>query len=197
MLNSQYRPLIILLLMVMLFIIPVWMAHWLYYEGNHFVKHYSNHGTLIKPSLDLRHFPLKNLQGTLIKNTPFAGEWTLLSLSPTYNATSLKNLYTLRQIRLMLGKNRDKIQRVLLFYDAKKPVQIPSTALIPYAGSQLFLTDRKNWLALFATRPLYKKSAALDGVFIVDPQGQLIMGYESPINPKHIMQDLHRLIGPV
>ena len=192
---SQRKTTITVIFLLLIFVLPILGAHWLYYKGNQFIGHYSNHGKLLNPYVDLTQLPLNNLQNLPIQEKPFAHHWTLLSLA-NEDSDSLNKLYTLRQIRLMLGKNQDKIQRVLLIYGSSIPnkqnlsidsifrvTKDTSIAIGPYTGTRLFFIHQKDW------------PNQLNGYFIVDPRGQLIMVYTPPINPKHIMQDLQKLIA--
>jgi len=191
---KNYKNILILFLIVFLFLSPFWVADWLYYQEKHLITHTTNHGTLIIPPIDLSHLLLKDLHGATLHSDPFKGQWTLLAIAPTANPDSFRKLYEMRQIRLMLGKNRNKLQRMLLFYRAKMPVILSSQLTALYTGSSFTVIDEKKWLALFTSSQLKQNFLILDGFFIIDPQGRLMMSYQPDANPKNIMQDLRRLI---
>ena len=191
----RYKGLGTFLLILLLFLIPMWGAHWLYYKGSYLIKETSNHGTLVKPAPNLIQLPLQDLQGHVLHEHPFNKQWTLLSISNAKNADYLKKLYTLRQIRLMLGKDRLQVQRMLLFYDVPVPLLLSQSSLDPYSGTLIYMVHKKDWRNLFVKTGLSQNAVMLDGFFIVDSEGRLIMNYNLSIKPKEIMQDLHRLIS--
>lgn len=187
--TKKYKNILTLSLIALLFFSPFWIAHWLFYN-KHAFTHTTNHGQLITPPIDVSHMPFKNLQGTALHANLFKGQWTLLVIAPSANANSFKKLYAIRQIRLMLGKNMHKVQRMLLFYRTKTPIILSSQLTAPYTGSLFVVIDEKKWGALFES----KNSLVFDEFFIVDPNGRLMMSYLPDTNPKNIMQDLRRLI---
>jgi hypothetical protein len=190
----RYKGLSIFALILLMFLIPIWGAHWLYYKGSYLIKQTSNHGILVTPPLNLINLPLQNLQGQALDERPFKQQWTLLSVSTASN-DYFKKLYTMRQIRLMLGKDMPKAQRVLLFYDTQTPLRLSQSSLAPYTGTLLYVVPKKDWQQKFTSTALSQNTLIFDGFFIIDPEGRLMMGYRSSTNPKYIMQDLHRLIS--
>jgi hypothetical protein len=137
--QNRYKNLWILGFILLIFFIPLWTAQWLYYKGSHLIQRTCAHGTLLKPSINLNNLPLKDLQGKSLAQSPFEKHWTLLSVSldKTPKPITLKKLYTLRQIRLMLGKNSDKLQRVLILYPATSHNEITTASMQPYTGTLL------------------------------------------------------------
>lgn len=196
----RYRNIIIVCLITLSFISPLWLANLVYYKGNRLITHTTNHGILLNPSIDMRQTTLKNLNGKPFDINKLKGQWTLLALTASPNLNGFKKLYEIRQIRLMLGKNMNNVQRMLLFYRAKPPIILPPQST-NYAGTWFAVVDEKKWLQLFASLSLVDYGANVpnppyvSGFFIVDPRGQLIMMYPPDANPKDIMQDLRRLIG--
>lgn len=185
----RYRNIIIVCLITFSFLSPLWLANLLYYKGNHLITHTTNHGTLLNPSIDIKQVALKNLQGTPFDMNQFKGRWILLVLTASPDFNGFKKLYEIRQIRLMLGKNMNKVQRMLLFYRVETPVVLSPQFTKPYAGTWFAVVDEKKWL--------HQDGKFLNGFFIVDPRGQLIMMYPSDASPKDMMQDLRRLVSGV
>jgi cytochrome oxidase Cu insertion factor (SCO1/SenC/PrrC family) len=190
----MYKKFTALLLILLIFLIPMWSAYWLYYHGHYLIKHTLNHGVLLNPAPRIARLPLRDLQGHVLIQKPFTQQWTLLSITSDPISDTFKKLYTLRQIRLMLGKDMSKVQRVLLFYDVKTPLLFTDSALQPYAGSLLYVVNKKDWELLFANTTLAHNSLIFNGFFIVDPRGNLILSYNPSANPKDMMKDLHRLL---
>lgn len=191
---KKYKNILMVLLIVLLFFSPLWMANWLFYHHPHAIKHTTNRGILITPPLAINHTLFKNLQGIPVDTNPFKNYWTLVAVAAEPTPASVKKLYTIRQVRLMLGKNMHNVQRMLLFYRAKTPISLSSQLTAPYTGTLFTVIDEKKWVMLFNSTQFRQTSTLLDGFFIIDPNSRLMMSYQPNSNPKDIMQDLRRLI---
>lgn len=182
-----------IVIILLLFFIPILIANWFYYYGRHFITHTSQHGVLLKAPINLNTLPLKDLQGNALTKNPFQHHWTLATVTEdrTLSPANLKKLYTMRQIRLMLGKHMSHVERLLIFYPVNTPLVLSEASLKPYHGTLLLtlpaVTMENDQLKLII--------AAKKGFILIDPRGQLMMFYDANTNPKFIMQDLKKLVG--
>jgi hypothetical protein len=72
----------------------------------------TNYGTLIQPSRALPDLPLVDLDGRSVPAKSLHGQWLLLIAGPADCDTACeKRLYAQRQLRAMLGRERDRLDR--------------------------------------------------------------------------------------
>lgn len=154
----------------------------------------SNYGDLILPARPLPDFALTDPLSASRKGQ-LHGKWSLFYISNTgCNTACEENLYRMRQLRLTTGKDDHRVQRVLLVLhglDDVNPVVFES-----YSGQWLLTIDSKEqdiFLAKFKLseedRP--EKSRRL---YLVDPNGNLMMSYPFDSEPRGIIQDLKKLL---
>lgn len=173
------KPKLTILSIVLLFLSPIWLAGWLYHHHRHFTTQTTNHGQLITPPIPSHDLSYRDASGISHALTEYTSRsWTLLFIAPSPTA---QMLYTLRQIRLMLGKNSHQLQPMLLFY-GKTQVKLPFDPNIRTGE-----INQSQWSNLLIPRHA-------DGFFILDPAGRFMMYYPTQTNPRHIMQDFQRLI---
>ena len=126
----------------------------------------------------------------------FKGRWLLVRLGPSVcDLNCERDLHIMRQVRLMTGKNRSRVERIWLISDNKK---VPNKNDIKeYEGTWGLRVDSKNntFSNIFENKD---ENINVDnhgeGIWLVDPRGLLIMRY--PVNPDigKIHKDLTRLL---
>jgi len=132
-----------------------------------------NHGELIKPILPVEVLALQPLPHQQIN---FQGKWTLLYVSGKQCQQNCQQwLHAMRQIRLALGKDRDKVQRLWL----TQQTQVSSWQ---QRYPHMLIAHVKN------SQPW------LNQVFIVDPQENLILRYSKITQANDIVSDMKRLL---
>ena len=78
----------------------------------------SNKGTLINPAREIPRLELHTLDGKTFNTASLQNNWTLLLVADSAcDADCEKNLFHLRQIRLAMGEERSRIQRLMLLTD--------------------------------------------------------------------------------
>ena len=116
------------------------------------------------------------------------GHWVLLyaNTGPCGEACEF-SLYTLRQSRLMLGKEMERLVRAFLHGEAP-----PDTVLMAeeHEGLVTFRDGTLNEL-LEAQRPA---DLAAGGYYLVDPLGNLVMYFRSDIDPQAMVEDIKHLL---
>ena len=97
------------------------------------------------------------------------------------------SLYTLRQSRLMLGKEMDRLVRVFLHGETP-----PDTVLLAeeHKGLATLRDDRLSEL-LDSKRPA---GIAPGGYYLVDPLGNLVMYFSPDTDPSDMVEDIKRLL---
>ena len=170
------------LLIAAMFFGPLLFATWMYY-GNDDLQPESraNHGTLLEPIVNLGDA----VPGSAIHDSR---SWRLVYTNDGKCGESCRNaLYTLRQSRLMLGKEMDRVERVFLHGE-----QAPDT--LPDAEEHqglLTLQDTALRAVLDDKRP---EALPAGGFYLVDPHGNLVMYFSPDIKPRDMVDDVKRLL---
>lgn len=173
-----------LLLVAALFIGPLLLAVWLYFRGDELQPAgRANHGALLEPIVDLDEaLPVSGI-GKLRD-----GRWLLVyAHAGPCDAACRDGLYAIRQMRLMLGREMDRVARVFLHGDFA-----PDTVFIATEHEGLIaLQDRELSDMLSARRPAAEPEG---GYYLVDPHGNLVMYFQPTLAPRDIVADLKRLL---
>lgn len=190
------RPLILLSIIFLIFILPILLALIFYKDSDKLIFKTTNHGTLIQPSPQLTSLQLKTSDGANIPNEQLHGKWLLLYVNPiNCNQNCQKTLFYMRQIRLATGAERDRVQRAIITFKSKKP----DSNLIKflqgnYQGTQHWITDKKQFRKIMGITPLTMLAMTQGYIYLVDPLGNIMMGYALTENPSDIFKDLQKLL---
>jgi hypothetical protein len=113
--------------------------------------------------------------------------------SGTCTARCRTDLYNMRQVRIALNRDMDRVQRVFMaegaccdwsFLEREHPdlITIRADAL---AGPLLSLIPPVDQVP----------PETADRIYLIDPLGNLMMSYAPDAKPKGMLQDLKRLLG--
>ena len=87
----------------------------------------TNYGALIMPTRSLPDLPLRQVGGGEVKAVSLRGQWLLVAVGPSQcDAVCEKRLFMQRQLREMLGRDRDRLDKVWFVTDGG----VPSDALL-------------------------------------------------------------------
>ena len=167
---------------------PVIVSYFMYYvvkpQGR------TNYGTLIDP----RAYPIPALGAATLAGKPagleaFKGKWIMLQVGGGDCDDACRNrLFKMRQLRLMQGKEMNRIERVWLITD-DKPLE--TVLMREYDGTRMLRADARKvdaWLPVDAgTQPE-------DHIYLIDPHGNLMMRFPKDADPNRIKHDLKRLL---
>ncbi len=124
------------------------------------------------------------------------GYWVMLYVNPqSCDQTCQNNLFNMQQVRIALGKDRGRVQRLIVTNALSQDHLIDGLIKQSYPGTLHAVIDTNSYQELIeqgAIKTIDKKGAAL---FIVDPQGYLMLSYRSDASPEDILKDLTRLLG--
>ena len=173
-----------------LFLLPLAGSFWLYYGAGWRPSGHTNHGELITPIRPLPDIALPVAAGAVASpQALFRGRWTLVYVgSGRCEADCRQALYLMRQTRLALANNMERVQRVMLasteccdrsFLEREHP----GLLVLDASGA-----DAQRLLDAF---PTAERAHAL---FIVDPLGNLMMRYDARQNPRGLLEDLKKLL---
>lgn len=159
-----------LLILSALFIVP-YLGAWVFYTTSHQATHKTkNHGELLQAT------------GTLqALNLPTSPKWTLLYIAKTKCASQcVTTLHRMKKIRLVLGKAMSRVDRVLV-----TPTPVEGKLAIA------FQNDLKGTHYFVRPAPLLKNYA---GLYIADPNGNIILRYPDKTQANAIYEDLRHLL---
>lgn len=152
----------------------------------------SNYGTLIQPMRSLPALDLRTLDGQTLPARNLRGQWLLVAVGPSTCAEACeRRLYAQRQLREMLGRERDRLDKVWLVTDDGE-VRAPLRAAVDAAPEVTVLRFPREalaqWLAPEAGRALD------DHLYVVDPMGEWMMRFPVDFEPAKVKRDLDRLL---
>jgi len=152
----------------------------------------NNYGTLILPTRSLPALPLRTLDGQAVEAASLRGQWLLLALGPAdCDEACRKRLYMQRQLREMLGRERERIDKIWLVTDGTELPAALRTALQADPALQVLRVPRDalaTWLQPEAGRALE------DHLYLVDPMGEWMMRVPADPDPARVKRDLDRLL---
>lgn len=158
----------------------------------------NNYGAII----DARTHPVPaalhpaTLDGKPYALDAFKGKWVLLMAAPgACDQLCQKQLYAMRQLRLMQGKDQDRIERVWLITDQQP---LDTIVIREYDGTHMLRADPQavaGWL------PVDAGTTVTDHIYMIDPLGHLMMRFPKDPEPattyKHmqkVYKDINKLL---
>lgn len=170
---------------------PLLIATWLFYVPNSWMSSKTqNHGELIHPAIPLDDFTLTSINGDTWGKPQFMGKWTLLYIGDeSCDLYCEASLFKMRQVRLTLGRDSQRVQRKYLGIDNEKNKQNLNEIMKAYPHMQVNwfkLSGIKNSLSLFKLQKNF--------IYLIDPLGNLMMQYSQDATSKGIQKDLKRLL---
>ncbi len=146
-----------------------------------------NYGALIKPVTLPETMSLTGLDGASVSFKTLRGKWLMVQVDASgCNSECEHKLYVMRQVRLMQGREQDRMQRVWVIADGRKP---RPDIKQDYVGTQL-LADPAGGL----TAKLAAEGDVKQYIYMIDPLGNVMMRW--PANPdiKRMHKDIERLL---
>lgn len=155
----------------------------------------SNYGELISPVINLPRVSLNIADGTdaaaNAREQGLRGKWLIVTRdSGACDATCEQKLFAMRQSRLIVGREMDRVVRVMLIDDDTRP----SDELIErYQGTAWVSAKSLPWLAQFPIPP-QDTSKGRAYFYAVDPLGNIFMRYGADGDAKRIAKDLQQVL---
>ena len=153
----------------------------------------SNYGTLIAPSRSLpEDMGLRTLEGAAVPARSLRGQWLLVTVGPSACDDACdKRLFTQRQLREMLGRERDRVDKVWLVTDngplspaLRAATQAPMAVTVLRADALAVA----RWLAPAQGHTLQEH------LYVVDPMGEWMMRLPAQPDPSRAKRDLDRVL---
>jgi hypothetical protein len=172
-----------LLIIGLAFLGPLILASWMYASGWLTPRGTSNHGTLLEPIVNLED---------ILPSSPIValadGRWIMLyAYSGTCGEECRMALYRLRQSRLMIGREMDRVDRVFLHGESA-----PDTVFLEGEHPGLkTISDKGLEELLDKKRP---QDQVPGGIYLVDPLANLVMYFPPDLEPRDIVDDIKHLL---
>lgn len=170
-------------IIALVFFGPLILATWMYMTGQLTPSGYTNHGALLEPVVNLAE---TQPESPLLAQTD--APWRLVYMNEDLcDAACSEALHRLRQTRLMLGNDMDRVGRIFLHGES-----LPDKVLLDDQHRGLITISDKGLAELLeARRP---KTQAPGGIYLVDPLDNLIMYFSPEIDPGDMVDDLKHLL---
>lgn len=152
----------------------------------------TNYGTILDPRL----YPVPKLGGSLLGGEAkeldaYRGKWIMLQVDNAACAAACqKKLYDMRQLRLIQGKEMNRIERVWLLAEAQ-PLPVETELIRKYEGTHIL---KVNPAALKAWLPTESATQASDHIYLIDPRGNLMMRFPKDADPQKMKKDIAKLL---
>jgi hypothetical protein len=161
--------------------IAAWFAYFVWQPQSR-----TNYGQLIEPR-SLSDPELRRLDGGSFRLSQLRGKWVLLQVdSADCGDSCRKKLVYMRQARLALGKDAERIERVWLLDDAA----VPAPALLrEHEGLNAV---RVSGGSLLEELPSSGNPAGY--IFVIDPLGSLMLRFPGDPDARRMLRDLVRLL---
>jgi cytochrome oxidase Cu insertion factor (SCO1/SenC/PrrC family) len=190
--NSLFIPILLLIL----FFAPMLIA-WNLYSGNiHWTEKMTNHGELLNPMPNFSQLAFQDSGQQKVDAQNLQGKWLMVFISQKPCTLACQdNLYKMRQIRTALGKDRERVQRIIVTYPNEPTPTLDELLKTQYSGTEHFSIAREA-LAQFSKNNHLNTIASHQGaLYFVDPRGNMMMYYPANADPENILRDLKRLLA--
>lgn len=155
----------------------------------------SAYGELITPTVDIpADLPLTDLQGRVVTAESLKGQWLLTVVQPAACPEACeRQLYVQRQLREMLGKNRDRVDKLWLIPQESAAPRAELLAALSQKGIEVTVL-RVPQARLDAWLKPAAGKALTDHFFLVDPMGRWMLRAPGDPDPKKLKGDLDKLL---
>lgn len=150
------------------------------------------HGTLILPPVDMpaaAALPMTDLKGVAADPKSLRDQWLLVVVADgACDSTCEKLLYTQRQLRETLGREKDRLDRVWLVTGEQPPRADLLPALAEASVLRVPSEAVANWL-----KPAPGESLSAH-LYLVDPMGVWMMRFPAAFEPSKVKRDIERVL---
>lgn len=152
----------------------------------------TNYSELVSPTRSLPALKLSALGGEPVQASALRGQWLLLVVSTGPCETDCeRRLLVQRQLREMLGRERDRLDKVWLHAGPGEPPPPLLDAAMAAPGMTVLKADAAELAAWLAPEPGRQLDEHL---YLVDPMGEWMMRLPVQPDPSRVKRDLERLL---
>ena len=150
-----------------------------------------NYGTLVQPVKKLRWPVLESLAGDRFENG-FGRKWIFLLIArDSCSQQCQSNLFYLRQIRTLLGRDTPRLQNLLIVTNAEDKeltsflVDYPDLVVIENGSELLYSQFRVAGVEQVGSTPQ---------LYLVDPDNNYMMHYPAEFDHYRVLDDIRKLM---
>lgn len=184
---SHWRRFRTLYLLIAVCVAPVVASYLMYYvfpPGGR-----TNYGDLIVPQRAAPALALQRVDGTGVDFKQLRGSWLMVKVDAADCAEPCrKQLWLMRQLRTMQGKDADRIERVFL---VTGDAPLAEALLREVEGTQVLRARRAE---LEGFLPTADGTRLEDHIFLIDPLGNLMLRWPKEADPSRMKRDLGKLL---
>ncbi len=172
---------------------PVIASYFTYYVVRPGAR--TNYSTLIDPQRPLPDdLPLTTLDGRAVPAASLHGQWLMVVTTPgACDAGCEKLLYLQRQLREMMGREKERVDKLWLIDDAASPRPEVLAAIQPGGGaSATVLRAPRDALAAWLQPADGERLES--HIYLVDPMGNWMMRTPTNPEPAKLKRDLEKLL---
>jgi cytochrome oxidase Cu insertion factor (SCO1/SenC/PrrC family) len=145
----------------------------------------ANYGELLLPPAQITTQRLDSDSGGAFAFGALAGKWVMVASDSGECAAACRDkLEAMRQVRLALGREAGRVERVFVVDDLRRP---DAGAMEEFSGTRLALTPRGLSLPAGAANDRAH-------VYLVDPRGNVMLRWPAGADRKRMLGDLKRLL---
>jgi len=170
---------------------PVLASYWVFYVARPSGGE-AAYGSLVQPPVTMPDAVATDLQGTAVPLRSLKGQWLLVVVgSAGCSSACEQRLFLQRQLREMLGRERDRVDKVWLITDDGAPK--PELLQVLSAPPEVTLLRLPRAVVEGWLKPA--SGHALDEhLYLVDPRGDWMMRMPPEPDPARVRRDLERLL---
>lgn len=179
-----------LIALFLVFFLPVLGALWLHVERAGWTPFgTTNHGELLRPPAQIAVTGLRSVSGQPVGDGLLRERWTLLLLTGAECGAACRRLLSdTRRVRWGLGKDMDRVQRLVVVREA---AALSGIANLPGEQSDLELAVAEaDWPGV----ALGLSGADSGALFVVDPRGYVVLRYPFDADLRGLLKDLERVL---
>ncbi|WCM20223.1 cytochrome C oxidase subunit I [Paraburkholderia bryophila] len=187
--GSWQRGRWVLLLLAVICAAPIAVSYFTYYvikpAGGK-----TNYGTLVEPQRPIpESLTVTGEDGKPLKLATLRGKWLMISVdNSACDKACVTKLYFMRQIRTAQGPERERVVQVWLRTDAGNVGDVIQKA---YPDTDMLIADPAQ---VSAWLPSDTGTKVTDHIYLVDPNGNLMMRFPKDPNPSKIKGDVTKLL---
>lgn len=152
------------------------------------------HGELLNPAQPLKQLRFASLEDQSLDRTALSGHWVMIYASSAQQCESACKtaLYDMRQVRIALGKDIERVKTLLLL-DGLPDAGLRQWLTAEHAAMTVGVADAITRTEL--NHPFTGSSGtAKEWIYLLDPLGNLLMRYPVTVEPRGMLKDLQRLL---
>ncbi len=155
----------------------------------------TNYATLIEPQRPLPSLdavPAQDMNGHSVPLTTLKGQWLMIVVAPaSCGKLCESNLFLQRQLREMMGAERDRIQKVWLVDSPEPMAPALADAIAAPPAVATYRVERSALAGWLEPEPRHQLEESL---YIVDPLGNWMMRTPPNPDPVKLKKDVDKLL---